>query len=145
MQKMMPLLLAIMILSGCAANKTVSTSVATEDAMLPEMVLNSSSKTRSAYRYAIENPDIVKKYPCYCGCVRMGHESNLDCYIKDIDADGNIIFDNHAVGCDVCVDITMDVARLTNAGKTHEEISAFIDTIYGSMGPGTGSEHEEMN
>jgi hypothetical protein len=136
LKKILLLIMTIAVLGGCAARQNAPQPT-TEQTNLPAFLQNSSSKTRSAYRYAMEHPETVAKYPCYCGCGRMGHTSNLDCYIQDIDAEGNITFDTHAVACEICVDITMDVARLTNAGKSDTEISTLIDNVYSAFGPAT--------
>jgi hypothetical protein len=48
-----------------------------------------------AYRFAAANPEILKKIPCYCGCVAAGHKSNYDCYVKEVRPDGSIVFDRH--------------------------------------------------
>lgn len=53
---------------------------------------------QEAYRMAIANPEILEKYPCYCGCGKMGHQSNLDCFVHDVNPDGSIVFDDHALG-----------------------------------------------
>ena len=65
---------------------------------LPEKVRSAPPVVREAYRYAIANPETLAKFPCYCGCGNMGHMNNLDCFIQDLNADGSIIFDYHALG-----------------------------------------------
>lgn len=50
-----------------------------------------------AYQFAIDNPDVLKQIPCYCGCVQDGHKDNLDCFIKSRDGD-NVTFDKHGAG-----------------------------------------------
>lgn len=54
--------------------------------------------TAEAYQFAVDNPDVLKYIPCYCGCGKLeGHDSNLDCFIKS--GSGNdIVFDKHAAG-----------------------------------------------
>lgn len=54
--------------------------------------------TAEAYQFAVNNPDVLKYIPCYCGCGQLdGHTSNLDCFIKSGGGD-NIVFDDHAAG-----------------------------------------------
>ena len=55
-------------------------------------------EVQEAYRFALANPDILEKIPCYCGCNRVGHMNNLMCYVKPSDADGQPVFDSHAAG-----------------------------------------------
>jgi invasion protein IalB len=52
-----------------------------------------------------------------------------------VDAAGNITFDNHALGCSICVDITQDVMRMLKDGKTLQEARASIDATYSKYGP----------
>jgi len=65
---------------------------------LPEKVRSAPPVVQEAYRFAIANPEILSRLPCYCGCVNMGHKSNLDCYIQEFKSDGSIVFDDHALG-----------------------------------------------
>jgi hypothetical protein len=48
------------------------------------------------YRYAAEHGDELQYIPCFCGCGRVGHRSNRDCYIKSFNADGTLTFTSHA-------------------------------------------------
>lgn len=72
-------------------------TLAPED-VLPDYIRAAPPDIQEAYRFAIANPEIVSAFPCYCGCGAMGHESNLDCYIKEILPDGTIVFEDHALG-----------------------------------------------
>ena len=65
---------------------------------LPDFVQDAPPQVKEAYRFAIANPQVLSQFPCYCGCGAVGHENNLDCYIKDIRPDGSIEFENHAFG-----------------------------------------------
>ena len=51
---------------------------------------------RAAYRYAVERGEELRYIPCFCGCVRFGHASNRDCYVKSEKADGTLTFTSHA-------------------------------------------------
>ena len=82
---------------GSSASSAQEFSLAPESA-LPDFVRDAPPQVKEAYRFAIANPDILSAFPCYCGCGAMGHESNRDCYIKEIRADGSIEFENHALG-----------------------------------------------
>ncbi|MBU0702426.1 MAG: thioredoxin domain-containing protein [Chloroflexi bacterium] len=57
-----------------------------------------SLEVQEAYRFALANPDVLDKIPCYCGCGQMGHLNNRMCYVQSETADGQMVFDNHAVG-----------------------------------------------
>lgn len=129
------LVLGAFVLASCA-NQPLPYTLAS-DSVLPQFLDGASDRVREAYRFAVANPHELEKYPCYCGCGKMGHTSNRSCYIKDIDAAGNITFDEHASGCGICADITQDVMRLMREGKTSREIRAYIDGQYSSYGPST--------
>ena len=51
---------------------------------------------RPLYQYAIEHGDELRFIPCTCGCARVGHKSNRDCYIKAFGRDGSLTFTSHA-------------------------------------------------
>jgi hypothetical protein len=110
-------------------------------AMLPDFLDGAPVEVREAYRFAIANEKELEKYPCYCGCNFMGHMNNRDCYIAGRLANGAIKYDEHAVGCGICVEITQDVMRLLRQGKTSKQIRAYIDENYASRGPGTDTPH----
>jgi hypothetical protein len=118
-------------LVGCSASPMASLKDA------PEFISDAPPRVQEAYVYAMDHPDDLMNYPCYCGCGNMGHTSNLSCYISEIGPDGTVAWDNHAAGCGICVDITQDVMRLHEEGKSPPEIRAYIDATYSSFGPGT--------
>ena len=43
--------------------------------------------------------------------------------------------DSHALGCSICVDITLDAMRLLRDGRTVPEIKAYVDATYARYGP----------
>jgi hypothetical protein len=47
------------------------------------------------YRYAAEQGDTLRHFPCTCGCGAIGHTSNRSCYIKQ-EAGDRITFTSHA-------------------------------------------------
>jgi hypothetical protein len=65
----------------------------------------------------------------------MGHTSNYSCYVKESKADGTPVFDEHALGCSLCVDISQDVMRMTKDGRAPPEIRAAILSSYSKFGP----------
>jgi len=104
---------------------------------MPDFVPQASEPAQQAYRFAAANPDLIEHFPCYCGCVYLGHTSNLDCYIKAVKADGSIVFDEHAAYCKICVDITGDVMKQWAEGRTIDAIHDRIVASYGQFGPST--------
>lgn len=101
---------------------------------MPAEVQNAPVSVQQAYQFAISNPDLMKHIPCYCGCGDIGHTSNYSCYVSGVDDKGSITFDNHALGCSICVEITQAVMRMTGAGKSPGEIRLSIDNTYSKYG-----------
>lgn len=134
------LLVASLIFTGLSACSGQSPASGTAYLMapmsaMPTEVRAAPASVQEAYRFAAANPEILQQIPCYCGCGAMGHTSNYDCYVSSIGADGKITYDNHALGCGICVDITQDVMRLLSQGKSVPEIRAYIDQTYSQYGP----------
>jgi hypothetical protein len=101
---------------------------------MPADVQSAPVTVQTAYQFAAANPDIMKDIPCYCGCGGIGHTSNYSCYVSSVDDKGNIAFDNHALGCSICVDITQDVMRMLQEGKSPQDARAYIDSSYSKYG-----------
>lgn len=134
------LIIGLLSLSGLTACSTQSNSgeVDLEMASIDQMpgeVRSAPVTVQEAYQFNVANPDVMKNIPCYCGCGNVGHTSNYDCYVSNVDDAGNITFDNHALGCSICVDITQDVMRMLKDGKSPQEARASIDATYSKYGP----------
>ncbi len=129
--------LVIGFLSGCSRASTSSKAPLQMASMdgLPQEVTSASADVQQAYRYAVANPEVLKQIPCYCGCVDLGHTSNYACYISSVDANGKYTYNEHALGCSICVDITQDVMRLSKLGKPINEIKTYINQTYSQYGP----------
>ena len=102
---------------------------------MPSEVQSAPVTVQEAYQFASINPDIMKDIPCYCGCGNVGHTSNYSCYVSNADDKNNIKFDNHALGCSICVDITQDVMRMLREGKSPQDARAYVDATYTKYGP----------
>jgi hypothetical protein len=144
------IMLSMLSIIGCSAVSQVNTSqnaaqshaemeMQMASIQLPESFHNAPAKVIAAYQYAIMHSHELTDFPCYCGCGRIGHTSNLSCYIKDGSKPDNIMLDYHATGCGVCVDITLDAKRLKAEGYTPRQIRAYVDAQYSSAGPGTNT------
>jgi len=105
--------------------------------VLPEYVLAASDTVQTAYRFALERPDVMMWMPCYCGCGQHSdHKSARNCFVKDDTTSGEP-FDPHGAGCAMCVTIALDVKALTEEGRSLRDIRAFVDEKYSSLGEGT--------
>jgi hypothetical protein len=127
-------LIVIGSLPACSSQESADLHMMPMDQM-PADVRAAPVTVQEAYQFAAANPDVMKDIPCYCGCGNIGHSSNYDCYISSADEKGNITFDNHALGCSICVDITQDVMRMLREGKSPQDARAYVDATYAKYGP----------
>ena len=127
------LLILSVFLAACA--KQSNAAKLAPVSVLPDSVKSAPASVRTAYQFAVANPEALANVPCYCGCGSIGHHSNLACYVKDMSHDGKIVFDNHALGCSICVDIALDVMKMTEEGKSPSDIHAQIVSAFSSFGP----------
>ncbi len=138
MPKILLLVLTLILLTSAlqacnATGASVGLKMMPMDKM-PGEVQAAPSTVQAAYQFAAANPDLMKGIPCYCGCGAIGHTSNYSCYVQGSDASGAITWDDHALGCSLCVNITQDAMRLTREGKGVAEIKAYVDGAYGKYG-----------
>jgi hypothetical protein len=132
-----PIMIAILLLAflpACSAGQTSQSLNMASMSWMPAEVQSAPVSVQKAYQFAIANPDVLKQIPCYCGCGNIGHTSNYSCYVTGVDAKGAITYDNHALGCSLCVDITQDTMRMLKDGKSPGEIKAVIDSTYSKYG-----------
>ena len=126
--------LLLIILPGCSSQASVNLQMMSLDQM-PADVQTAPTVVQQAYQFAAANPDVMQHIPCYCGCGNIGHTSNYSCYVSGVDDQAHITFDNHALGCSICVDITQDVMRFLKEGKSPQEARSYIDANYSKFGP----------
>lgn len=123
-------------LSACSTQTTDHSFLMASMDGMPAEVQSAPVTVQQAYQFAVANPDVMRELPCYCGCGPIGHTSNYACYVAEQNADGSVkTFDNHALGCSICVDITQDAMRMLREGKTVPEIRAYVDQTYSKYGP----------
>ena len=65
---------------------------------LPADIQQMPPEVQEAYRFALANPEVLTKIPCYCGCNGIGHLDNWMCYVQSVGDDGEVVFDYHAAG-----------------------------------------------
>ena len=135
-------LISIILILLSAALSACSTSSSSEVHLammpldqMPVAVQAAPSRVQQAYQFAAANPDIMKNIPCYCGCDASGHASNYECYVAEVSEYGTITYDQHAVLCSICVDITQDVMRMVGDGESPPAIGATIDATYSKYDP----------
>ena len=130
------LIMGSFLLAACTAGGQQNSKVKLAPmSALPQQMQDAPAAVRTAYQFAVMNPDALKNVPCYCGCGAIGHKSNLACYIEEFGADGKPVFDDHAMGCSICVDIATDVMKMTGEGKSPAAIRQQIVDTYSKFGP----------
>jgi len=122
------------IISACSTQKQSNDLHMMSMDQMPGEVQSAPVTVQAAYQFAAANPDIMKNIPCYCGCGNVGHTSNYSCYVSQVDDKGKFTFDDHALGCSICVDITQDVMRLLKDGKSPQDARAYVDATYSKYG-----------
>jgi len=139
LRKTFPLLIILTLfttaVSACSNHGRSSTLHMMPLDEMPAEVQTAPMTVQTAYQFNAANPGLMKEIPCYCGCGNIGHTSNYDCYVSNVEVSGAITFDNHALGCSICVDITQDVMRMTREGKNSQDARAYIDATYSKYGP----------
>jgi hypothetical protein len=129
--------LALLALAGCAADPApesqppaavVQTPAARApaDASRPNKVLDPAGWTdprvREAYAAAKQYAHVLESIYCYCKCKEnIGHRALVECFESD-----------HGAHCDVCMTEAIVAARMTEQGKTPQEIQKAIDAYYGA-------------
>jgi uncharacterized protein with PCYCGC motif len=91
---------------------------------------------QQVYEFAAHHPEVLQYVPCYCGCERVGHNGNHDCFVKSRAANGRVTeWDTHGIGCAICLDVGRDAMMLFNSGNSVTQIRAAIDKKYGTYFP----------
>jgi hypothetical protein len=132
---------ALVVLAGCGSPSAHDRLAPAEQ--LSDLVLQQEVRVQEAYRFALANPHHLETIPCYCGCAGLGHRNNLDCYLAPESTPEQPVFDDHALACGVCVDITHDVMEMLDTTDKPDVIRYFIDSQYGEVGPGTDTPHPQ--
>jgi hypothetical protein len=133
------LFVLLVVAAGCSSGGRVVEAGGEMAPMsrMPREVQQAPATVRESYQFAVANPDVLERIPCYCGCGAMGHTSSYSCYAQGTETAGTLSFDGHALGCSICVDITQDTMRLLRQGKDISEIKAYVDQRYSPFGPPT--------
>lgn len=90
-----------------------------------------SDQVRAAHEFAAQYPDVAEYIPCFCGCERMGHVGNDDCFVRSRDAAGRVTaWEPHGVSCEVCLDVANESRRMYASGASVRQIRAAIEQKY---------------
>lgn len=91
------------------------------------------------YAYAARHQEVLQHIPCYCGCVREGHRSNLNCFVSGFRADGTPIWTDHSFSCPMCVHIAREVMLMSSQGMSLQRIRDEIEKRYRVLGEPTNT------
>lgn len=87
---------------------------------------------KAAYEFAARHPEVIGYVPCFCGCERGGHTSNESCFVAGRHQ-GTITWDNHGVGCEICLDVATETMQMYNAGASVAQIRQLIEKKYAGL------------
>lgn len=67
---------------------------------LPAVIAEAPVVVREAYQFAAANPGTLAYIPCYCGCGAPphSHASVADCFVREVRADGTVVWDDMGLG-----------------------------------------------
>lgn len=97
------LFLLAVVLSACGPNSELNKLELAPVSSLPEDKQSAPQTVQEAYRFALANPDILNKIPCYCGCgeghgEEVPHKSVKDCFVREVKPDGTVVWDDMGLG-----------------------------------------------
>jgi hypothetical protein len=52
---------------------------------------------QAVYTFAARHPEVLHYVPCFCGCERMGHSGNDDCFVKSRETNGRPTWEPHGM------------------------------------------------
>ncbi len=137
------LLLASLVLAGCSkevehkeesaapVESAIPVEITKSLEILPSFVNGHPDIVALAYKTAAKNQELLTYIPCYCGCGdSIQHKDNLDCFIKEIKENGEVVWDEHGVNCDVCIETAIESAQQHQDKVPASEIRKYIDEKY---------------
>jgi len=98
---------------------------------LPSFLDKVDPRIKQAYQVVAATNTPLQNIPCYCGCGKSaGHQSNAQCFIKEVQADGQVVWDDHGTRCSTCINIAVTTAKHLQDGKSLKDIRTMIDEQY---------------
>lgn len=112
--------------SGDLREKTASSNE------LPSFLNDHAEEMGNIYVAVSQHQELLEHIPCYCGCGddAIGHRDNYDCFIHQNEADGSIVWDDHATRCNACLTIAVESIVEYQNGKSIKEIREMIEENY---------------
>jgi hypothetical protein len=92
---------------------------------------------KTVYTFAAHHGEVLRYVPCFCGCERMGHHANDECFIAKRSATGKVIeWQPHGIICEICLDVAHEAMQMHEAGTPIDQIRTAIDKKWSTQ---TGS------
>lgn len=99
--------------------------------ILPNFLDEQSDEIKTLYTAAGKNEELLSYIPCYCGCGKSaGHQDNGNCFIKERQKDGSIVWDDHGTKCGVCLEIAATAITEYEKGMSIKDVRKMIDEQY---------------
>jgi hypothetical protein len=98
----------------------------------PHRLARAGEMVSAAYEFAARHPEVVRHLPCYCGCEKMGHGSNHDCFVAGRDGQGRVRWDEHAMVCGICIDVAWKAREMHARGAALKEILQAVELDLGA-------------
>jgi hypothetical protein len=117
-----------------AVASDTSTRIADDLPALPrgiDTAVRPPAVVKAAYEFAARHPEVLTYVPCFCGCERMGHKGNEDCFVAKRDAAGRVTeWVAHGMVCETCLDVATQAMKMHAAGASVAEIRAAVEADY---------------
>ena len=89
---------------------------------------------KAAYEFAARHPEVLKYIPCFCGCERMGHKGNDDCFVSKRNAAGQVTaWESHGMVCEICIDVAVQAMQMHNTGASTQAIRDAVELRFGAL------------
>jgi hypothetical protein len=99
--------------------------------VLPNFLNDQPDEIKTLYAAAGKHEELLSYMPCYCGCGESaGHQDNGNCFIKERDEDGSIVWDDHGTKCGVCLEIAATAIIEYEKGMPIKDVREMIDEQY---------------
>lgn len=85
-------------------------------------------KTAALYKGAMDDYNMFQHIPCYCGCAiyQTPHKSLAECFIKEKKSDGEVVFTDHGLTCDLCQQAAQMTVDAVTKGTPPKDIRAAV-------------------
>lgn len=104
---------------------------------LPDGLFNAPrppEAVKAAYEFAARHPEVLKYVPCFCGCERMGHKGNDDCFVSSRNAAGQVTaWESHGMVCEICIDVANQAMQMHNSGASTAVIRDALEKRYAAL------------